>query len=424
MAKVYGSQIGGGIGTLAGYAFGPLGGAIGGALGSILGGLFDEGPDVQQIIEQMMKQYEGIVPPNLARAISYAQYQQGGQLTPQQLSELPIEAQKAVQLVENPEMRQKQQVQLQQMQQLAQTGMGPQELLALEKSRRTAASDAQARLKSLMQQYQQMGQAGGGASLAAALQSGQAADDQEAMSNMQASAMAAENRRNAIQQAFSAASGMRQQDLSVSQYNSENLRQKQMFDIQNAMTRQQLNAQYMNQANMYNLQRSQQVMDMNLQQQNQELYRQQYLAPQQAFQNQMAMAGAKANIYGMQAGLAQQQNQAQAQAMSNAITGFGQLGLGIGQMGQNDQYMQMKAAANGLVKDASGNWVNQMSNVGSLPDYNPPSGQFQRQEFGNRFGLGGNYNFNQPNLNFGLEPIDYNQQYNPMLNWYKGTGNF
>jgi hypothetical protein len=149
------------------------------------------------------------------------------------------------------------------------------------------------------------------------------------MMNMQAASMAAENRRNAIQQAFSAASGMRQQDLAVDQYNAENRRQKQMFDIQNAMSRQQINAQYANQANMYNLQREQQVMDMNMQQYNQEMYRQQFLAPQQMFQNQMAMANAKANILGMKAGLAQQQAQAQSQANMNTMMGFAQAGLAL-----------------------------------------------------------------------------------------------
>lgn len=399
---ISGSKLGSLAGSGAGYAIGagigsvggPLGMMIGSALGGMLGSLFDEGPDVQAIIAEMAKQYEGIVPPDLAKAIVYAQYKQGGELTPQQLSELPIEAQSAVQLRESPEFKQKQQVQLQQMEQLAQTGMGPQEILALEQSRRAAASDAQARFKSILQQYQQMGQAGGGASLAASLQAAQSADDREAMTNMQAAAMAAENRRNAIQQAFSAASGMRQQDLQVNQYNTENLRQKQMFDIQNALTRQQQNAQYANQANMYNLQRQQQVADMNLQQLNQELYRQQYLAPQQMFQNQMALANARAGIIGMKANLQQQQAQMQAQSDMNFMTGLTQVGMGAMQMQQNQQMMSMYAGKEGLVKNAAGEWVKNMAPTAvsvassqlsptaqaynALPDYVPPAASASR----------------------------------------------
>lgn len=389
-----GSKIGSGIGAAGGAAIGSIvpgigtgiGMAIGSFAGGMLGSLFDESPDVQAMIDEMARLYEGIVPPDLAKAIVYAQYKQGGTLTPQQLSQLPEEVQAAVQLRESPEMRQRQQVQLQQMEQLAQTGMGPQELLALEQSRRAAASDAQARFKSILQQYQQMGQAGGGASLAASLQAAQSADDREAMANMQAAAMAAENRRNAIQQAFSAASGMRQQDLQVNQYNTENLRQKQIFDIQNAINRQQLNAQYANQANVYNLERQQQVMDMNLRQYNQELYRQQFLAPQQMFSNQMALAQAKAGVIATKANLAQQQAMAQSQADMNFMSGLAQMGMGYSQYQQNKDLMNMYGAKEGLVRDQAGNWMKQAAvpaaqtglsaeaqAYNNLPDYIPPA---------------------------------------------------
>ncbi len=143
-----------------------------GTLGSIFGG----SNDADQYIQKALEQYEGIIPPDLAEAIVYTQFQQGGQLTPEQLSALPIEAQKAVQIVESPEMRQKQEVQRQNLEQLARTGMGPQELLALEKVRRTTASDAQSRLKSLMAKRQEMGQVSGGDTLASALQSNQGID--------------------------------------------------------------------------------------------------------------------------------------------------------------------------------------------------------------------------------------------------------
>jgi hypothetical protein len=386
---ISGSKIGSAGGAGLGFAIGgPLGAAIGSFAGGILGGLFDEGPDVQAYINEMAKLYADIVPPDLAKAIVYAQYKQGGKLTPQQLSQLPEEVQPAIQLRESPEFKQKQMAQLQQLEQLAQTGMGPQEILALEQSRRAAASDAQARLKSILQQYQQMGQAGGGASLAASLEAAQSADDREAMMNMQAASMAAENRRNAIQQAFSAASGMRQQDLAVNQYNTENLRQKQMFDIQNATTRQQINAQYANQANMYNLQRQQQVMDMNMQQLNQELYRQQYLAPQQMFANQMSLANAQAGVLAQKAGLAQQQAQAQAQSDMNFMTGLGQIGMGMASHQQNQQLLD-QMAKNKIAAAAPA--VAQVSapDTGSVPGFSMPEfgSGFVRPE-GRAFNLG------------------------------------
>ncbi len=291
-----------------------------GTFGSIFGGR----SDADKYIAQALKQYEGLVPPDLAETIVYTQFQQGGQLTPEQLSALPIEAQKAVQIVESPEMRQKQEVQRQALEQLSRTGMGPQELLALEKVRRTTASDAQARLQSLMGKYQQMGQAGGGASLAAALQSNQAADDQAAMQAMQAASMAAENRRSAIKQAYDAASGMRATDLDVTKANVENERRKQEFDIQNAINRQKANAAARAQAQQFNIERQQNVMDKNVAQQNAEALRRGHTAKQAMWENQFGLAKAKADAYSGRAGIEQQRGEARAKNWMTLGTGGAQ----------------------------------------------------------------------------------------------------
>jgi len=292
-----------------------------GTLGSVLGG----SNDADKYIEQALKQYEGLVPPDLAEAIVYTQFQQGGQLTPEQLSALPIEAQKAVQIVESPEMRQKQEVQRQNLEQLARTGMGPQELLALEKVRRTTASDAQSRLQSLMGKYEQMGQAGGGASLAAALQSNQAADDQASMQAMQAASMAAENRRGAIKQAYDAASGMRAADLDVNKANVENERQKQMFDIQNAVNRQKINAENRAAAQRYNIARQQETSDKNIAQQNAEALRRGYTAKKDMWENQFNLAKAKAGAYSGRAEIEQQRGEARAKNWMDLGTGGAQI---------------------------------------------------------------------------------------------------
>jgi hypothetical protein len=292
-----------------------------GTLGSVFGG----SNDADQYIQKALEQYEGLVPPDLAEAIVYTQFQQGGQLTPEQLSALPIEAQKAVQIVESPEMRQKQEVQRQALEQLSRTGMGPQELLALEKVRRTTASDAQSRFQSLMGKYEQMGQAGGGASLAAALQSNQAADDRAAMEAMQAASMAAENRRSAIKQAYDAASGMRATDLDVTKANAENERQKQMFDIQNAINRQKINAENRAAAQRFNVARQQEVSDKNIAQQNAEALRRGHTAKQAMYENQLNLAKAKAEAYSGRAGIEQQRGQARAQSWMDLGKGGAQI---------------------------------------------------------------------------------------------------
>ena len=322
-----GTGISGGLGGAGvGLAIGgPIGAGIGGLLG-LIGGASEDQTDPAELMRQAGAQFQGVSTPDILKAIAYQQYQSSGALTPQQLSQLPIEQQAAIQLQENPEMRQKQMAQLQAMQQLAQTGMGPQERLAMAEATQRAGQESQARNAAILNQFQQRGQAGGGGALAAMLSGQQQTSQNEMMANLQAAAQAAQTRQSAIAQAMQGASGLRAQDLGVQESNVAAQRQRQLFDIQNQMARQQANAQYANQANLYNLQNQQNIMNQNAQQANQELYRQGYLAPQQQFQNQMSLAAGKAGIYGQQANLAQQQNQAQAQNWANLAGSGMQLG--------------------------------------------------------------------------------------------------
>lgn len=318
-----------GLGTLFGAGLGAFGGVpgllAGSAIGGALGGLFDSDDEAQEAIRQALAQYEGIVPPDLAQAIVFTQFQQGGQLTPQQMAMLPIEAQEVILLQETPETRQRQSAQLQALEQLAQTGMGAQERLALEESRLKAAQNAQARQAGLLQKYAQMGQGGGPASLAAQLGGLQQSSQDEMLANMRAAAMQQENRRAAIQAAMSGAERLRQQDLGVQQSNVEAQRQRQLFDIQNQLARQKANVAMKSQADIMNLQRQQEIMDRNIAMQNQELLRRKYIAPQQMYQNQLELAKAKAGVYGTQGKLAQERMAAEGQNWANI--GGGLLGL-------------------------------------------------------------------------------------------------
>lgn len=392
---ISGKALGGTAGAIGGSFFGPAGTFLGSSIGSLLGGLFDDDDAAaKEAIENALAQYAGIVPPDLAQAIVYAQFQQGGKLTPEQLSKLPEEAQKVVLLQENPEMRQKQMAQMQAMERLAATGMGPEERYALEQSRLKAAQDAQARLKGLQQQYAQMGQAGSQGAFAAQLGALQQTSQEEAMANMQAAAMAAANRRAAIQQAAGMAGQLRAQDLGVEQTNVEAKRQRQIFDIQNAMARQQYNAQMAQQANIMNLQRQQQIQDMNIKMANEEAYRRGYLAPQQMFANQMALAQGRAGAYQAQAGLAAQQAGAQAQGFSNIVSGLAQAGATLAR-GNNWDWNFGGGGGAGRVAQAGGQDF-------SGQFFRQP-GSYQQNPFGmqqNQFGL--NY-FNAPQPNtFGL----------------------
>ena len=314
------------------------GAAILGSAGiNLLGNiLFGGGGSEDQMaqIENAIKQFEGIVPPDLAKSIVYTAYQQGGTLTPQQLSSLPIEAQEVIKLQEKPEMRQRQEAQLSALESLARTGMGPQEKLAMEEARLRAGQEAQARQKGLLQKYQEMGQGGSTASLMAQLQAGQDTAQNEMLANMRAAAMTAENRRSAIQQAMAGAEAMRARDLGVEESNVAAARERQKFDIQNAIARQRANAEYANEANLQNLRRQQAIMDMNIKQQNEEAYRRGYLAPQQMYSNQMDLARAKAGAYLGKGEALGKQAAAQSQGMRDIFGGIGSTGLAYAKYAQ------------------------------------------------------------------------------------------
>ena len=351
---------------------------------SLFGGLLS-GNDSEQYLDMAMKQYEGIVPPDLARAIVYTQFQQGGQLTPEQLSQLPIEAQQVVLLQENPEMRQKQSAQLQALEQLASTGMGAQERFALEQSRLKAAQDAQARMQGIMQQYAQMGRGGGPAAMLAQVQGLQQTEQNEYMANLQAAAMAAQNRRDAIQAAMSGAGQLRQQDLNVQESNVQAMRQRQLFDIQNAMARQQWNAQAAQQANMMNLQRQQQTMDRNIQMGNEELRRRMYEAPMEMFRNQLALAQGRAGVYQNRANIEQQQAAAAGQNWANIGAGIGGIGTAMQQQRNFDKMMDFNYF-NSAMQTPRLAGLNRLYNMPSF--YNAPQGNnyFNQQQTGMMFG--------------------------------------
>jgi hypothetical protein len=75
------------------------------------------------------------------------------------------------------------------------------------------------------------------------------------------------------------------------------------------------------------------------------------------FQNQMAMANAKAGVLAQKAGLAQQQAQMQSQANMNFMTGLAQMGMSYGNMQQNEKMMNMYGAKEGLISDGKGGFM-------------------------------------------------------------------
>jgi hypothetical protein len=195
---------------------------------------------------------------------------------------------------------------------LAKTGLGAEDIAALNQIRRQAAGMAQAQKATTLQQMQERGLGDSGASLVAQLQAGQAASDMAAQQGDRLAAEAAAARRQALGQQASMASQMSQQQLAlagqkasaadvINQFNTQN---RQNVAAQNLAARQNI-------ANQQAATKNQQ-----------ELYNKGLI--QQQFQNQMAKAtgvtGQQANLaqqYAGQAGAAQQAQQAQTGALLN-----------------------------------------------------------------------------------------------------------
>ena len=360
------------------------GAAILGSAGiNLLGNIIFGGADSEEqmaMINQAIRQFDGIIPPDLAKSIVYTAYQQGGTLTPQQLSSLPIEAQEVIKLQEKPEMRQRQEAQLSALESLARTGMGPQEKLAMEEARLRAGQEAQARQQGLLQKYQQMGQGGSTASLMAQLQAGQDTAQNEMLANMRAAAMTAENRRSAIQQAMAGAESMRARDLEVEKYNTEAAQERQKFDIQNARERQRFNAEMAQQGNLSNLQREWATLDKNIQGQREEAYRRGYLAPQQMYANQMDLARSRAGAYLGKGEALGRQAAAQSQGVRDIFGGIANAGLAYGMYGDRGGSSGRVSGSNYFSGDYEPSESFNTGGYGAEPD-------------NSRFGLGFNRRF-------------------------------
>lgn len=220
-------------------------------------------------------------------------------------------AQEAIQF--DPRLREAQIGALDQMRGLSETGLGAEDLAALDQIKRSAAGQAQAQKDSALQQMAAQGMMDSGSALIAQLGAGQAAADRVSQQGMQQAAQAAQARRAAISDSASMASNFSAQDLglksqqasardAIAQFNAQN---RQNVNATNIGSRQNIENQRAANAN------QQEIYNKGLQ--------------QQRFQNEIQKAGGVGQATGNLAGNLQQQagaaQQAQ-QAMVSGITGL------------------------------------------------------------------------------------------------------
>ena len=228
---------------------------------------------------------------------------------------------------------------------ISEGGMNLSDLAMLEDIRGRASSADRGRRESILQNMRQRGMSGGGMELLAQLQSSQDAAEMESRGGLQQAAMAEQRALDALIQGGNLANQFGQQDLqsemqkmsaqdAINRFNAANANQMGQFNVANqnqAMlrnldTRQGLSNQNvgnMNQAQMRNLEIQQGLagQNANIINQNRAMNN---AAQQQMFQNQKALADAKAGL-DMQKGdwqwNANQQRQQQAAAQNAQGTG-------------------------------------------------------------------------------------------------------
>ena len=323
--------------------------AGGSILGGVLGGIFSGGD--KDKAEAALNEAENLIKavgagPDLARQIYYNSFQQAGVLVPE--LEQAIDFEHSQKIKEQPEMRQEQSAALDAIKQLSRTGLGVEDLAALNKVRLQAAQDAQAKSNQIIQQMAQRGQAGGGAELAMQIAAQQQGAQAEAEANDRIGAQASSARRDALSQLFSGAGQMRGTDLSLAAQNTGIENQDINFRNLNSQQRNRYNTQLQNQINQQNLERQQRIADMNIGQQNAELLRQRQ-AEQQMYENKLRQAQALAGIKGQRAQQYMGNAAATQQSWSNIGQGLGQGIAGIG-TAMNNQAFQDK-----LLGSLSGN---------------------------------------------------------------------
>lgn len=254
-----------------------------------------------------LAQYAGIsIPEAEDMMLNLQQYQSQGELDPRLEQIMNLGPSAMEQVSTDPRLRQSQMSALEQYTQMAEGRMNPADQAAFELARQNAAGEQQARQNAILQEMQQRGQAGSGAELLAKLKSNQSGAQMLQQAQLEQAQAMQQARMQALAQQAQLGGQVRQQDFGEA---SDVAQAKDLIARTNAANAQSVGARNVaaqNQAMAANLQQRQNVANMNTELLNKQQIQNKQL-PQQTFQNQMQLAGAKAGQYGQQAQAAQQQ---------------------------------------------------------------------------------------------------------------------
>lgn len=292
------------LALMAGAAAAPV---IGGVLGNVLsGGDRSNAADAIHNYYNMVNQLQ--LPEIDKMRLALTQYQSAGELTPEQEQDILLKQQDAMQDINlDPRLKKAQMDQLETLQKLGDTGVTPVEQAELNKVRRLAAADNQARMQQMLEDQQRRGVGSSEAAMAARLISGQSAANRQSEEQDRLMAMAFQRALEAKSGAAGIAGSMEGADYGRQSDLAKALNAREYANVQQQTGTQQRNIDRANQAMQLNLQQKQGLANANVdlgnkqQQYNKELQ-------QQNYENQLRKMGmlgeaskAKADIYGNQA---------------------------------------------------------------------------------------------------------------------------
>lgn len=294
-------------------------------LGGIMGQNASSGDAAaaRRMYEQALAQYAGINIPSINdQSLSLEDYINQGTLSPEMLQAISLGDTNLAGISTDPRLRSSQTQALEQLANLASGQMTPGEEAGFTLARNNAASEMQAKNAQLMQEMQQRGQAGSGAELLSRLKANQSGAQMLQDAQLKEAQAIQQARQQALAQQANLASNIRSQDYGEASALANARDTIARYNAQNSQNVAATNVGAKNQAQATNLQNAQNIANMNTQTGNQQQMHNKGLI-QQNFQNQMNLAGAKANAM---TGNAQQLNQ-QAANTAGMYAGVGQ---GIG----------------------------------------------------------------------------------------------
>lgn len=306
-----------------------------------IAGMSESAPDrkrAEQAFAAALEEIQSIgAPPDIAREILLDKFQSVGVLTPELEEQINVGVSKLSQVQEDPSLRDAQLSALELLKGRAETGLNASDRVRLNDVRTKIARENQARQADVIRSFQERGQSGSGAELAARLSGAQSSANLASEEGDRLAAMANENALMALSKGADLGGSIRNQDFNVASTKATAEDEFNRFNTQNAIVRQQRNIDRNNLAAERNLSRKEFVADANVRAINDERRRQRD-AEAKYFDMMLNTKQLKANsLYG-----AQKEYQKRAQDTANQWTQFGQ-GAAAG-AGAIDQYARDQEA--------------------------------------------------------------------------------